>query len=173
MKLLHRWQRKAKYHMVANQDGVIYQWPDGTLRSGSVFTMDPETIDRIREGRRCIQCGEDQEAMSFPEACSLCGFPMKDKQSEQFERDFLGESKVGTAIKTLHLDVQARKREEEGGYWSADGLFIPTDQSRFGDLTGTPIELDRQIEDAGQVTPELRRQWEESALRNQRRRGRA
>lgn len=49
----------------------------------------PEDIERRKQGYVCIECWEPHET-PFPERCQLCGFPMRAKQLEQFEKQFKG-----------------------------------------------------------------------------------
>lgn len=57
-----------------------------------------EDAERIRAGYCCIHCGEsqvDKGTCPFPENCWLCKFPMRDKQLERYETEWVGHVRLG------------------------------------------------------------------------------
>jgi len=71
----------------------------------------PYDVGRMRAGYCCINtgCGEAQE-QAFPEKCSVCGFPMKEKQSQMFAEQFGGDAVGWGAAKSL---AELRAEDEE------------------------------------------------------------
>lgn len=70
--------------------------PDGRVFVDNTYTLSPEQADRMWAGYMCAACLEPL-AEAYPEKCPLCGFPVRDQQRQQLERDFLGvdETRVG------------------------------------------------------------------------------
>lgn len=70
---------------------------DGVVRRGLRGTYCDEDVDMFRVGHKCIQCDEPQPS-AFPEACLLCGFPMRERQAEAFAERFAGWRPMGSQI---------------------------------------------------------------------------
>ena len=100
--------------------------PEGP-REGIRFTLCADDIEMIRQGYKCVDCGEPL-ASAFPAECPLCGFPIKDAQSEAFTELFAGDKNVGSRINADEeldrLDRQRRERELREGLRSK-GIVIP------------------------------------------------
>lgn len=96
-------------------------------RRGLRGTYCDEDIDMFRAGHKCIQCDEPQPH-AFPEACLLCGFNMKDLQSEAFAERFNGWRPMGSAINwdehadLLEREAFERRRRES---ISKSGIWVP------------------------------------------------
>lgn len=61
------------------------------------LTLDENTVERIRLGYICVDCLEPQQT-PFPEACSLCGFPMLAEQVVRFARIYRGVEVLGPSV---------------------------------------------------------------------------
>lgn len=59
-----------------------------------VTLEDDDDFDRLCEGYVCAQCFEPQE-QAFPKACGVCGFKMRDEQTERLGLAFKGEKWIG------------------------------------------------------------------------------
>lgn len=62
----------------------------------SRITVSKEMMEQLWQGYRCAACLEDVAAHglgAFPDKCPAwwCGFPMRERQRELLERDFVGE----------------------------------------------------------------------------------
>jgi hypothetical protein len=68
--------------------------PDGRLMQRTVFGLTEDQVGRIRAGYTCLKCLEDHNA-PFPDECTVCRFPMRDKQAEEFAKDFRGNIRFG------------------------------------------------------------------------------
>jgi hypothetical protein len=68
----------------------LLQLPDGRVFVDNEFTISPEQADRMWAGYMCAHCLEPL-IEAYPEACPLCGFPVRDQQRRQLEQDFKGE----------------------------------------------------------------------------------
>lgn len=100
--------------------------PDG-YREGVRLTLCAEDIEMIREGYKCVDCGELLPE-SFPDECFLCGFPVKDAQSEAFAVMYGGDRHVGSRIsqdeELERLERQRHERELREGL-RTKGIVIP------------------------------------------------
>lgn len=71
-------------------------WTDGTdrIQMGHNATFPKETLDAMQAGYICIQCYEPN-LEPFPLSCSLCGYPMKERQIIDFAMQFEGAKWLG------------------------------------------------------------------------------
>lgn len=68
---------------------------DGELRHDALVILDdPEMMGALREGYYCAKCYEGQQD-AMPKKCWLCGFPMRDKQSEFIAKGYRGSIRTG------------------------------------------------------------------------------
>jgi hypothetical protein len=81
---------------------VVYVDRHGVKRAMSNRIYSREDTEYIRQGYKCIQCGEAQER-AFPERCEFCSHEMAARQALEFARDFRG---------TVHLGSQVDVDEE-------------------------------------------------------------
>lgn len=58
------------------------------------FILKPQDTECIRQGYGCVMCLEVQET-TFPDECSLCGFPMAKMQTQLFGDLYEGEETFG------------------------------------------------------------------------------
>lgn len=68
------------------------------LREHFNYIYSEEDAERIRTGYCCIHCGESQVGQPvcpFPEDCWVCGFRMRDKQLERYEKEWVGHVRLG------------------------------------------------------------------------------
>ena len=88
--------------------------------------LDPETTERVRLGYLCLDCMEPHEE-SFPENCSLCGFPMRSMQIFEFARRYKGEERLkGSGIaeeEAWMIEESARRRFAKE--MSKGGIIVP------------------------------------------------
>lgn len=88
-------------------DRVVARWrkpvvPLAVTEQPTVITVDlgretqeistrfkPEDIERFRLGYCCLQCWEPHET-PFPEQCSLCRYPIRERQATDFRARFRG-----------------------------------------------------------------------------------
>lgn len=97
------------------EDDTDAVWSDGVtdrLQRNVNVTFQPETVRAIQAGHICLRCFEPHE-QSFPIACSLCGYSMKDRQIMDFALEFEGGKHLGPA-KPLseYLEEKAAEREK-------------------------------------------------------------
>ena len=63
--------------------------PDGRTMSTPLFALTDEQVERIRQGFICIKCLEAYDS-AFPDLCTVCHFPMRLRQIEEFGKTFRG-----------------------------------------------------------------------------------
>jgi hypothetical protein len=90
---------------------------DGEVRRHVLLIYEEEDVERIRTGYCCLRCGESQvdHGAPFPEACWLCSYRMKDKQLEDFAKEFKGNVRVGPSTSLddeLAIATEAVERED-------------------------------------------------------------
>lgn len=84
----------------------------------------PDEIERRRLGYVCIKCWEPHEA-PFPEACALCGFPMRERQAEEFDRIFRGVQRDPKAA-LIERELDRIDDVHERRYYETNsGIVIP------------------------------------------------
>jgi hypothetical protein len=66
----------------------------GEIRQDVRIYVDEHDMGRIRGGYACAKCYEVQDK-PFPEKCSVCKFPMRDRQSEFIAKGYRGNIRVG------------------------------------------------------------------------------
>lgn len=80
----------------------------GEMRADNRVIIHPDDVGAIKAGYYCAKCLEAQ-GEPFPKNCWLCGFPMKDKQSEFFAKGYQGNIRVGPQT---NADTEAAAMEE-------------------------------------------------------------
>lgn len=73
---------------------AVTVFPDGRVMQKTTFGLTREQVERIRAGYTCIKCLEDFDT-AYPDECSVCHFPMRERQQEEFAKDFRGEIRYG------------------------------------------------------------------------------
>lgn len=68
--------------------------PDGRMMERTIFGLTEDQVGRIRAGYTCVKCLEDH-VNAFPDFCSVCRFPMREKQTEEFAKDYRGSIRFG------------------------------------------------------------------------------
>lgn len=70
----------------------IVRGADGRLNVSANLTVPPERLGEYRHGWRCLMCHAAQET-AFPERCVewYCRYPMRDRQADDFAREYQGE----------------------------------------------------------------------------------
>ena len=100
--------------------------PDGRVFQRTVFGLTEEQVDRMRAGYTCVKCMEDHDA-AYPTQCSVCKFPMAEKQAEEFAKDFRGEIRFGpstTLDEERGIMNEMRDRERHNRLREA-GVILP------------------------------------------------
>lgn len=89
---------------------------------------------RILAGYCCIHCGEAQIRNglpeAFPERCSACMFPMREKQAERIAEEFEGPTTIGPTRSIAELraeddEVKERARREREGK-PTSSIWVPS-----------------------------------------------
>lgn len=121
---------RREVHPILYEDDpdFIEAWPDAQITRGVRKTYThPDQMGMLREGFMCVRCDELQPD-SFPEACGVCGFPMREEQSRYFEDRFEGERIIGSSIsweaEMERLERQRWERERAEGL-RAKGIYVP------------------------------------------------
>jgi hypothetical protein len=79
----------------------------------TTFGLTEEQVGRIRAGYTCIKCLEDYTS-PYPDECTVCHFPMRDKQQEEFAKDFRGDIPFGpTTTLDEEREIMNEMRERE------------------------------------------------------------
>lgn len=125
-----RWKKPVKPLAVKD----TYEWATADLGRPTLdFTarFHPDDIDRIRLGYVCIRCWEPHES-PMPEACSLCGYPMRAEQSVQFEKSFRGVERDPRAeLIEKELD-RVDDKHERNYHVTKTGIVVPTNYTGNG-----------------------------------------
>ena len=114
------WQRM----LVADDLSVAERHEDGRITTGVKVIMSDEDIEATRQGYKCIGCYENLDN-AFPEQCPVCGFPMKENQSETFERVYVGfvpGARTGADFEREADRIQAEAERRE--YESRTGISV-------------------------------------------------
>lgn len=100
--------------------------PDGRKMQKTVFGLQPAQVERIREGYTCIKCLEDYDT-AFPDRCSVCGFPMREHQADEFAKDFRGNIRFGpsTSIDEEYEIAEEQIQRDAFERASRLGLILP------------------------------------------------
>ncbi len=100
--------------------------PDGRKMEKTVFALTEEQVGRIRAGYTCVKCLEDH-ANAFPDFCSVCRFPMRTRQAEEFAKDFRGNIRFGPELSEEDELEAAKEQIQRDAYDKAArlGLIIP------------------------------------------------
>lgn len=129
----------GKARVLANQSGraviaeasdidieAVTVMPDGRVFQRTVFGLTEEQVGRIRAGYTCVKCLEDYTS-PFPDHCIVCKFPMRERQMEEFAKDFRGEIKFGpstTLDEERGIMNEMRERERHDRLRKA-GVILP------------------------------------------------
>lgn len=69
---------------------------DGRQMYEAKITLTAKGYEWLRTGLLCGNCMEDLRSQgAFPEHCRTCGFPVRELQLQQLQRDFVGTEQVG------------------------------------------------------------------------------
>lgn len=101
--------------------------PGGVRYAEYEFVYTEYDVGRIRAGYCCIECGEAQET-PFPEKC-VCGFPMKERQAQQFAEQFEGYTTVGPSKSLAELraeDEEAKERARRQRVKPTSSIVVPS-----------------------------------------------
>lgn len=86
--------------------------------------FDQDSIERFRLGYVCLNCMEPHES-PFPDACSLCGYEMRERQGEDFARKFQGVERDPRA-KLIQRELDSLDdRHERNFYVTNSGIVVP------------------------------------------------
>jgi len=99
---MERWRQPVIPLNVEEDPYTIVDFGDGVARRDVTYTLTEEDTERVRLGYVCLQCLEPHER-PFPERCSDCGYPMKERQPRDFERNYEG---------NVRMDLGARRIKE-------------------------------------------------------------
>jgi hypothetical protein len=100
--------------------------PDGRKVRKTVFGLTEEQVGRIRAGYVCVKCLEDHD-VAFPDECAVCRFPMRDKQTEEFTKDYRGNIRFGPSTTIDEEYAIAEETIQREAYEKATrlGLILP------------------------------------------------
>jgi len=108
-----RWRQWTPPLLIEEAPVETALWKPGRPLVEPLITWPIEVIERMRAGYQCVNCLEPQEH-SWPEACSLCHFPMRTKQAELFARQYAGERMLDARNWEEELDgLEERRRKED------------------------------------------------------------
>ena len=82
--MAERWRRPLVVYDVEPGDEVVVV--NGRIMRSNKVIYNRESTERIRHGYACANCMEVFE-VPWPERCSFCGVPVKERQGEYFERE--------------------------------------------------------------------------------------
>lgn len=118
---MERWRKPIRI-LALEEDPNSADMIGGKWYRGVKFATDAEGWRRIREGWVCVMCTEPQER-PFPEACSLCGYRMADRQTKDLEVEFVGEDTMGPST-TLRQELDRLDDTHERRLWTPKGTIV-------------------------------------------------
>ena len=165
-----RWRQGANFKVEIDDSS---EWWDGETWRPNVLAMcDESTLQRIFEGRMCMECFEPQQ-VPFPETCSLevqtpqgvfrCGFPIATVQRRYIDEFFTGTAIHTGPTTTLEAELDrldevherrmfAKHRDEVGSSGTAQSsILIPGKGERPVARPRRPEKLSER--DAREKTP--------------------
>ncbi len=123
---------------VAPSETDLVMLPDGRLFRDADVTIPPDQIEQIRVGYRCVRCLEPQ-SVAFPEICESvlpdgvtpwCSYPIKEKQTEEFEWRYGGETHLLNQNDRMNEEILRLRElddyEERTGVVLPDAVKFPT-----------------------------------------------
>ena len=116
-----RWRRPLAVTAVEPDPAGTFTAGDRVYSNADVTLADEGEYQRLREGYVCANCLEPHE-IPFPTACTLCGFPMQDEQSERLQQAFKGEKWVGP--RTSNSD-EFQRLDELNARAARSGIVLP------------------------------------------------
>lgn len=123
-RIVQRWRKPVTALAVEDTPDVM-SFDAGRPTQDYKARFAPEQIERFRTGYACLNCWEPHET-PFPEACSLCGYPMHAQQSEDFTQKFEGvERNPRAALIEKELD-RVDDLHERRFHTTKSGIIVPT-----------------------------------------------
>ena len=100
---------------------------NGEIRPAPRIILHEDDIGRMKAGYVCAKCWEAHDT-PFPKACSVCKFPMSDRQAEFMAKAYTGNVRMGptTSLEdelAAMEDLEQRKRRE--ATVSAPQIIVP------------------------------------------------
>lgn len=121
--VVQRWRKPVKPLAVKDDyDWAAADLGRATLDYSARFSADDK--ERIRLGYVCINCWEPHED-AFPAKCSLCGFPMREQQREEFEHKFQGVERDPRAVLIEKELDKLDDKHERNYYVTNSGIVVP------------------------------------------------
>lgn len=96
---------------------------NGEWRSAAKVILSDDDVGRMRAGYVCARCWEVQ-TNAFPKECSVCRFPMADKQSEFLAKAYKGSTRLGPSS-SLEDELAAMEELEEREKRAQWGPSVP------------------------------------------------
>lgn len=93
-------------------------WQDGQtdrLQRNVIAAVDGATMEAMRSGHMCLRCYEPSPN-AFPELCSLCNYPMRERQIMDIAMEFRGNEHVGPAQPFNEFIAQQEERMEKAAF---------------------------------------------------------
>jgi len=127
-----RWSKPAKI-LDATEGETLVLMPSGETMVQANVAVDAETLERMFEGRICMNCLEPLE-VPFPEICEAlklpdgqvvgCGYKVRDNQARDLvmKHGSLKEVHIGSRIK---LQDEVERMREMDAYEERTGLILP------------------------------------------------
>lgn len=121
--IVQRWRRPV-VPLGIEEESTYYTIVNGreTQEISGRFTKDD--IERFRLGYCCINCWEPHE-QPMPEKCSVCQFPIRDKQREVFTATFAGVKRDRRAVLIEQELDRVDDTHERRFYETKSGIVIP------------------------------------------------
>lgn len=89
-----RWRMPIRPILVENTTDGAVTFDGNVYRAPFNATFHEYDIGRLREGYGCLRCWQPFET-AFPDACTLCGYPVASLQAADFAQEFDGPKWVG------------------------------------------------------------------------------
>jgi hypothetical protein len=112
---------------VQEDEGYVTLTYDGEVRSAARITLAPDDVGRMKAGYVCAKCWEPH-AVAFPKQCSVCRFPMAERQSEFLAKAYQGNVRLGPTVSMedeLAAIEDLQQRKEREATVSAPQIIVP------------------------------------------------
>lgn len=118
-----RWRKPVIPVAVETEAGEYSHDGEGWRRAVN-WTLKPEDYKRVEAGYVCVHCMEPQEK-PFPEVCSLCGFPMAEKQSSLLSFEDRGSKHIGPSTSMSDELDRLDDTSERNRHKSGSSIWLP------------------------------------------------
>ena len=120
--VVQRW-RKPPTVMAVADDMSRVDYVTGRPTASIRMRYHPDDVERLKLGYLCF-CGEPQET-PFPDKCGVCGYPMRERQREDFEHAYGGVERDKRAVNIEQGLDRVDDTHERRFHQTKSGIIVP------------------------------------------------